>query len=36
MKIAAILGARPDNIRLSRVIEKIDALAEHVLIHASH
>jgi UDP-N-acetylglucosamine 2-epimerase (non-hydrolysing) len=33
MKIATILGTRPEIIRLSRVIEKIDALAEHVLIH---
>ncbi len=33
MKIATILGTRPEIIRLSRVIEKIDVLAEHVLIH---
>jgi UDP-N-acetylglucosamine 2-epimerase (non-hydrolysing) len=33
MKIATILGTRPEIIRLSRIIEKIDALAEHVLIH---
>jgi UDP-N-acetylglucosamine 2-epimerase (non-hydrolysing) len=33
MKIATILGTRPEIIRLSRVIEKIDALADHVLIH---
>ena len=33
MKIATILGTRPEFIRLSRVNEKIDALADHVLIH---
>jgi UDP-N-acetylglucosamine 2-epimerase (non-hydrolysing) len=33
MKIATILGTRPEIIRLSRVIEKIDVLADHVLIH---
>jgi UDP-N-acetylglucosamine 2-epimerase (non-hydrolysing) len=33
MKIATILGTRPEIIRLSRIIEKIDALADHVLIH---
>ena len=33
MKIATVLGTRPEIIRLSRIIEKIDALADHVLIH---
>jgi UDP-N-acetylglucosamine 2-epimerase (non-hydrolysing) len=33
MKIATVLGTRPEIIRLSRVIEKLDALCEHVLIH---
>ncbi|MGA2059056.1 MAG: UDP-N-acetylglucosamine 2-epimerase (non-hydrolyzing) [Thermoguttaceae bacterium] len=33
MKIATILGTRPEIIRLSRVIEKIDVSADHVVIH---
>jgi UDP-N-acetylglucosamine 2-epimerase (non-hydrolysing) len=33
MKIATVLGTRPEIIRLSRVIEKLDAAADHVLIH---
>src|SRR3989304_5267705 len=33
MKIATVLGTRPEIIRLSRVIEKLDGLAEQVLIH---
>jgi UDP-N-acetylglucosamine 2-epimerase (non-hydrolysing) len=33
MRIATVLGTRPEIIRLSRVIEKLDALCEHVLIH---
>ena len=33
MKIATVLGTRPEIIRLSRVIEKLDGLAEHILIH---
>jgi len=33
MKIATVLGTRPEIIRLSLVIEKLDALCEHVLIH---
>ena len=33
MKIATVLGTRPEIIRLSRVIEKLDGLCEHVLIH---
>jgi UDP-N-acetylglucosamine 2-epimerase (non-hydrolysing) len=33
MKIATVLGTRPEIIRLCRVIEKLDALCEHTLIH---
>src|SRR2546423_7810438 len=34
MKIMTILGTRPEIIRLSRVIAKLDSLAEtHVLVH---
>ena len=33
MKLMTILGTRPEIIRLSRVIEKLDALCEHVLVH---
>jgi UDP-N-acetylglucosamine 2-epimerase (non-hydrolysing) len=33
MKIATVCGTRPEVIRLSRVIPKLDALCEHVLIH---
>ena len=33
MKILTVLGTRPEIIRLSRVIEKLDALCEHVLVH---
>jgi len=33
MKIATVLGTRPEIIRLSLVIEKLDSLAEQVLIH---
>lgn len=33
MKIVTVLGTRPEIIRLSRVIEKLDRLAEHVLVH---
>ncbi len=33
MKIATVLGTRPEIIRLSRVIEKLDALCDHTLIH---
>ena len=33
MKIATVLGTRPEIIRLSRVIEKLDALCDHALIH---
>ena len=33
MKILTILGTRPEIIRLSRVIEKLDKLCQHVLVH---
>lgn len=33
MKILTILGTRPEIIRLSLVIEKLDRLCEHVLVH---
>ncbi len=33
MKIMTILGTRPEIIRLSRIIEKLDNLSEHVLVH---
>jgi UDP-N-acetylglucosamine 2-epimerase (non-hydrolysing) len=33
MKIMTILGTRPEIIRLSRIIEKLDNLCDHVLIH---
>ncbi len=33
MKVMTILGTRPEIIRLSRVIEKLDALCEQVLVH---
>jgi UDP-N-acetylglucosamine 2-epimerase (non-hydrolysing) len=33
MKIATVLGTRPEIIRLSRVIARLDGLCEHVLIH---
>jgi UDP-N-acetylglucosamine 2-epimerase (non-hydrolysing) len=33
MRIATILGTRPEIIRLSRVIEQLDQRAEHILIH---
>jgi UDP-N-acetylglucosamine 2-epimerase (non-hydrolysing) len=33
MKIATVLGTRPEIIRLCRVIEKLDALCDHTLIH---
>lgn len=33
MKIMTILGTRPEIIRLSRIIEKLDQLCEHVLVH---
>jgi len=33
LKLATVLGTRPDIIRLSRIIPKLDAACEHVLIH---
>jgi UDP-N-acetylglucosamine 2-epimerase (non-hydrolysing) len=33
MKIATVLGTRPEIIRLSRVIEKLDSMCDHTLIH---
>ncbi len=33
MKILTVLGTRPEIIRLSRVIEKLDAACNHVLVH---
>ncbi|MDO8715789.1 MAG: UDP-N-acetylglucosamine 2-epimerase, partial [Dehalococcoidales bacterium] len=33
MKVMTILGTRPEIIRLSRIIEKLDAVCEQVLVH---
>ncbi|HKR01608.1 MAG TPA: UDP-N-acetylglucosamine 2-epimerase (non-hydrolyzing) [Pyrinomonadaceae bacterium] len=33
MKIMTVLGTRPEIIRLSRIIEKLDDLCDHVLVH---
>ena len=33
MKVMTILGTRPEIIRLSRIIEKLDHLCHHVLVH---
>jgi len=33
VKILTILGTRPEIIRLSRIIEKLDVLCDHVLVH---
>src|ERR1700728_4616499 len=33
MKVATILGTRPEIIRLSRVIAALDRFTEHVLVH---
>lgn len=33
MKILTVLGTRPEIIRLSRVIDKLDKLCDHVLVH---
>ena len=33
MKVMTILGTRPEIIRLSRTIEKLDHLCQHVLVH---
>lgn len=33
MKILTVLGTRPEIIRLSRIIEKLDATCEHIVVH---
>jgi UDP-N-acetylglucosamine 2-epimerase (non-hydrolysing) len=33
MKILTVLGTRPEIIRLSRIIEKLDAVCDHILVH---
>ena len=33
LKIITIIGTRPEIIRLSRVIEKLDAYCDHILVH---
>ncbi len=33
MKVLTVLGTRPEIIRLSRIIEKLDATSQHVLVH---
>jgi UDP-N-acetylglucosamine 2-epimerase (non-hydrolysing) len=33
MKVITILGTRPEIIRLSRIIEKLDRLCDHTLVH---
>lgn len=33
MKVMTILGTRPEIIRLSRIIPKLDRLCEHILVH---
>ena len=33
MKVITIVGTRPEIIRLSRVIDKLDRFTEHVLVH---
>ena len=33
MKVMTILGTRPEIIRLSRVIEKLDKNCDHILVH---
>ena len=33
MKVITVLGTRPEIIRLSRIIEKLDHTCEHVLVH---
>ncbi|MGV1049564.1 MAG: non-hydrolyzing UDP-N-acetylglucosamine 2-epimerase [Solirubrobacterales bacterium] len=33
MKILTLLGTRPEIIRLSRVIDRLDAVCDHVLVH---
>lgn len=33
MRILTVVGTRPEIIRLSRIIPKVDAVAEHILVH---
>jgi UDP-N-acetylglucosamine 2-epimerase (non-hydrolysing) len=33
MKILTVLGTRPEIIRLSRIIEKLDSTCEHIVVH---
>lgn len=33
MKVMTVLGTRPEIIRLSRIIEKLDTCCEHILVH---
>lgn len=33
MRICTVLGTRPEIIRLSRIIPKLDAVCEHILVH---
>jgi len=33
MKILSVLGTRPEIIRLSRIIEKLDSTCQHILVH---
>jgi UDP-N-acetylglucosamine 2-epimerase (non-hydrolysing) len=33
MKVLTVLGTRPEIIRLSRIVEKLDNLCDHVLVH---
>ena len=33
LKVMTIVGTRPEIIRLSRVIEKLDQFCEHILVH---
>jgi UDP-N-acetylglucosamine 2-epimerase (non-hydrolysing) len=33
MKIMTVLGTRPEIIRLSRIIEKLDNICDHILVH---
>ncbi len=33
MKVMTVLGTRPEIIRLSRIVEKLDGLCQHILVH---
>ena len=33
MKVMTVVGTRPEIIRLSRVIDRLDATVDHVLVH---